>query len=121
MTTATQIREKALKKLGVKATGQGTQSEIQADVDQAYAEVYAMLGSLTIWDIDEEIPDAFVSSVVALVADARKNTYSIPNDRYQRITLDARGDGTHVNPGALQNIKTMQASNVYKTPEAEYF
>lgn len=123
MATVTQIREKALKKLGVKATGQTTQSEIQADVDAAYNEVYATLAALTLttWDLDEDIPDAFVAPVTSLTADARKDEYSIPNDRYQRITLDARGDGTAANPGAIANIKTMQASNVYKTPPAEYF
>ena len=52
MATATQIREKALKKLGVKAIGSTTQSEIQADVDNAYTEVYAMLNTLNLtpWD-----------------------------------------------------------------------
>lgn len=121
--TAAQIREKALKKLGVKATGQTTQSEITADLDKAYEEVYAMLATraLTTWDSDEDIPDEFVAPVVALVADARKDEYSIPNDRYTRIALDARGNGTSENPGAVSDIRTMQASNVYKTPEAEYF
>ena len=115
MATATQIREKALKKLGVKATGQTTQSEIQADVDSAYTEVYAMLNTLklTTWDVDEDIPDEFVIPVVFLVADSRKDEYSIPNDRYQRVSVDGGR--------ALPLIKDMLASNVYVTPVADYF
>lgn len=115
MATATQIREKALKKLGVKATGQTTRAEIAADLDSAYAEVYAMLSTLrlTTWDVDEDIPDEFVIPVVWMVADSRKDEYSIPNDRYQRITADGAK--------ALPLIKEMQASNVYQTPPADYF
>ena len=115
MATATQIREKALKKLGVKAIGSTTQSEIQEDVDNAYTEVYAMLNTLklTPWDSDEDIPDEFVIPVVYLVADSRKDEYSIPNDRYQRISADGER--------ALPLIKSMLASNVYVTPTADYF
>lgn len=123
MSTATQIREKALRKLGVKATGQITQSEIQDDLDNAYTEVWAGLNALglTTWDSDEDIPDEFVDPVVAMVAFARANEYSIPNDRFQRIDLDANGNGTAAHPGAISHIKSRQASNVYKTPVADYF
>ena len=121
--TAAEIRNKALKKLGKFGTGTIADEPKTTDLDQAYLEVYAQLSTrgLVTWDADEEIPDEFVHSVVALVADARKDEYRIPNDLYQRITLDARGDNTVVNPGAIGNIKTVQASNVYKTPTAEYF
>lgn len=123
MATAAEIRNKALKKLGILATGQTAQAEVANDLDDAYTETYAMLNALTLttWDSDEDVPDEFVKPVVALVADSRKDEYSIPNDRYQRIDLDANGDGTSKHPGAIADIKTMQASNVYKTPEAEYF
>ena len=122
-TPATELRNKALQELGVFGTGQTASSEKQADLDAAYTEVYADLSSrsLTTWDIDEEVPDQFVNPIVLLMADARKNVYRIPNDLFQRITLDARGDGTHINPGALQDIKTVQASNVYEIPRADYF
>jgi hypothetical protein len=123
MSTAAQIREKALRKLGVKATGQTTQAEIAADLDNAYTEVYAMLSSLglTTWDSDEDIPDEFVAPVVSLVAFARVDEYSIPNDRFQRIDLDANGNGSPGHLGAISAIKELQASNVYKTPTADYF
>lgn len=121
--TAAEIRNKALKKLGVFGTGTTPRSEKADDLDQAYSEIYAQLTrrALATWDFDEEIPDEFVQPVVALVADARKDEYRIPNDLFQRITLDARGDNTVINPGAIAFIKTVQASNVYKTPQADYF
>ncbi len=122
MAVAAEVRNKALRKLGVFGTGETASSKKQADLDAAYTETYADLSrrSLVTWDFDEEVPDEFVKPIVALMADARKDEYRVPNDLYQRITVDARGDGTHVNPGALQDIKTVQASNVYKIPRAEY-
>jgi hypothetical protein len=115
MATAAQIRTKALKKLGVLAIGQTASAEISADLDEAYEEVYAQLDArnLAEWDSDEEIPDEYVNPVVALVAYARVDEYSIPNDRYQRITLDMRQ--------ALAQIREMQESNVYKVPQAVYY
>lgn len=123
MATAADIRNKAAKKLGLFGTGQTLRSGISADFDDAYTEVYGMLSKkkLTTWDSDEAIPDEFVFPVVALVADARKNEYPLPDAKYIRITLDAKGDGTPRNPGAIATIKDMQASNVFKTPVAEYF
>lgn len=123
MAVAAEVRNKALRKLGVFGTGETASAKKQADLDAAYTETYAELASrsLTTWDIDEEVPDEFVAPIVSLMADSRKDEYRIPNDLYQRITVDARGDGTHINPGALQNIKTVQASNVYEIPDADYF
>jgi len=123
MATSGEIRDKSAKKLGIFGTGQNLRGDIATDLDNAYTEVYAMLDTrnLTTWDSDEDIPDEFVSSVVSLVADARKNEYAIPDNRYLRISLDAKGDGTTSNIGAIAEIKEMQASNVYKTPVADYF
>ena len=123
MATAAQIRERALRKLGINAAGQTTQAEVREDLDQAYQEVHAMLSTKNIapWDFDEDIPDEFAEPVVFLVADSRKDDYAIPNDRYQRITLGAIGDGSPNNPGAEAKIRIMQASNAYKTPPAEYY
>lgn len=115
MATATQIRERALKKLGVTSLNQTVQSEFADDIDIAYLEVHAMLDTLKLatWDYDDDVPDEFAAPVVWLVADARKDEYSVPNDRYARIVADAAK--------AEQIIRTMQASNVYSTPPADYF
>ena len=123
MATSAELRNKALRKLGVFGTGQTPSAQKQADLDASYVEVYAELSSrsLTTWDSDEDIPEEYVSSMVSLMADSRKDEYRVPNDIYQRITIDARGDGTTINPGAIQNIKTVKASNVYETPKSDYF
>ena len=123
MATAQEIREKAAKKLGVLGTGQTLQSETAADIDAAYTEVYAQLDTLnlTTWDSDEEVPDELVKPVVDLVAYARVDEYSVPDNRYTRIRRDALGDKLTGDPSARQVIKELQASNVYSTPTPDYF
>ncbi len=115
MASAAQIRTKAIKRLGLISLGQTPRSEMAADFDDAYAEVYAALESLDIvtWDFDEEVPDEFVHSVVTLVAYNRVDEYRVANDRYQRLSADVSG--------AIPAIRALQASNVYDQPTAEYF
>jgi len=115
MSTAAQIRNKAAGELGLLATGQTLQSDISSDLDDAYAELYAELSAkeLVTWDEDEDVPSEYVNDVVMLVAQSRANRYPIPTERYNRIILAASG--------ATQNIRTLQASNVYKTPTATYY
>ena len=115
MATAAEIRNKAVKKLGVLATGQTLESEIAADLDEAYSEVYAALSAknLTTWAEDEEVPPEYIGPVVALVAFARVDEYGVPNDRYQRIAGDVSR--------ATAEIRELQESNVYKTPTAMYY
>lgn len=93
MATAAEIRNKAAKKLGILATGQTLRSEISADIDNAYKEVYALLEAefVASWAFADEVPDRDVEAVVALVAGARVDEYSLPNDRYQRIVAVATG------------------------------
>lgn len=124
MATAEQIREKAIKKLGINGSSQTTSSSLQNDIDAAYAEVYAQLDTLGLatWDSDEEVPSEFVNPVKNLVAFQRVDEYSVPAERYSRIVRDAKGvTGDTKFPGAVAEIREMQASNAYKTPEAEYF
>lgn len=90
MATKTDIRNKALKRLGVIGATQSATAEQAADLEAAYDEVYAELEAqdLAVWD-DATIPDEFVAPVVALVALARADEYGISNERYQRIAADA--------------------------------
>ncbi len=108
MATASQIRDKALSKLGLKAQGKVPTAAISDDVDNAYTEVYAELEELGLitWDADENVPDSHVSSLVALVAYARVDEYSVPNDRYTRIVNDQLR--------ALPYIKQLQAGDDYQ-------
>lgn len=115
MATKATIRNKAVKKLGVLATGQTLPSEIAADLDEAYDEVYAALSAKNLtndWESDD-IPTEYVTPLVALVAFARADEYGIPNDRYQRIAGDVSR--------ATAEIRELQESNVYKTPTATYY
>jgi len=91
MASAATIRNKAAKKLGLLGTGQTLQSAISADLDAAYTEVRAELEELGImlWGAADAVPDALVGPMVSLVAGARVNEYSVPNDRYQRVMADA--------------------------------
>lgn len=93
MATAAEIRNKAAKKLGLFGTGQTLRSAIAANLDEAYAEVYGELElqSLTPWAFADEVPDALVSSVVALVAGSRVEEYSVPSEKYQRIMREYVG------------------------------
>lgn len=115
MATAAQIRDKALRKLGILSVNNTPSSTITGDLDDAYTEVYAELEGLSLvtWDSDEEVPDSHVSSLVALVAYARVDEYSVSNDRYVRIVNDEAK--------ALPKIKELQAGDEYKPVTAEYF
>lgn len=91
MASAAEIRNKALRRLGVLAIGQTATAEQGADLEAAYAEVYAALleRNLAVWGASEAVPDYLVNPVVALVAYARVNEYSVSDSRYQRLARDA--------------------------------
>jgi hypothetical protein len=93
MASAAEIRNRAAKKLGLYGTGQTLRSEMAADIDAAYVEVYAELElqSLVTWAIDDDVPDALIRSLVALVAGARVDAYSVPAEKYARITRESDG------------------------------
>lgn len=115
MATVAQIVDKALDRLGVLGTGQTSQSEDVERLTAAYNEVYAALSAknLTTWDIDEQVPDEYVNPVVSMVAFARVDDYSVPDAKYQRITI--------ANSAAIPEIRELQADNVYETQPTEYF
>ena len=115
MATAAKIREMAATRLGILGEGETLPSYESADLDQAYAEVYAELEirDMATWDSDEDIPDAFAHYVTTLVAAARVDDYGISNDRYQRIMAAASR--------AIPQILELQTNNVYSTPTPDYY
>ena len=115
MTTATKLREQVAYRLGILGEGESLRAYQTADLDEAYAEVYAQLDvrDMATWDTDEEVPDEYAPHVVSLVAASRADAYGIPNDRYQRIMM--------AESKALGDIKELQTSNTYETPESDYF
>jgi hypothetical protein len=91
MATAAQIRDKAARKLGVKALGQALENSVSSDIDAAYDEVYARLRDegLVSWHSTAAVPDEIVSPVVDLVAFARADEYGVGGERYQRLLFAA--------------------------------
>lgn len=91
MASAAEIRNKAAKKLGLFGTGQTLRSQISADLDKAYEEVFAELDVQTIatWSFAGDVPEELVRSVVSLVAGARVDEYSVPAEKYARIVRES--------------------------------
>lgn len=112
MATAAEIRNKAAKKCGLVGTGQTLQSNISADFDDAYTEVYAELQvkGLATWGAAEEVPSYLVEPVVAWVAGVRAAEYSIPPARYERVMRDYLGDPLLRLLSAEARIRSLQAT-----------
>jgi hypothetical protein len=127
MATAAEIRDKAARKLGILGVGNTLRAEHQADLDEAYLDVYNMLAAddLTPWDFDEEVPDDLVEPVVSLVAYARYVDYGVPQERSLKIVRDAEGappTGVSLGrPAAISVIKQMLKSNTYEPIKSLYF
>ena len=121
MATATEIRNKAAKKLGLLGTGQTVPSGIAADLDDAYAEVYAELASLGLatWASSDAVPAALVYAIVAWVAGVRADEYSIPTERYVRVMRDFRGDAQ--TPSAEDRIRAIIAPPKIRQTKIENF
>lgn len=87
MATLAQVRNKALRMLGVLGAGREASGPQDADMSAAYDEVYAELEELNLveWANDQDVPARFVDSVVALVASRRVDEYGVSGERYQRI------------------------------------
>lgn len=115
MATLAEIRVKAAKKLGLLGVGQTLRSTIDDDLTDAYTEVYAEIESLDLatWSSTDNIPDHFVSAVVAWVAGARVDEYSVPDNKYQRVVTEASG--------AEAKLRRLQAEALQGETEMEYF
>ena len=85
--TPAQIRYDAAKKLGVLGDGQTLQSELAADILQAYNEVYAELEArdLVSWGASDSAPDRFSWIMSTMVARHYALQSSIPSERMQWI------------------------------------
>ena len=115
MATKIQIRETAAENLGILGEGETLPSYEASDLDQSYLEVYAVLQGLelTSWASSANIPDQYASSVAMLVAANRATKYQIPDNRYQRIQLEAFG--------AMRLIRELQAPTKMGVTEIENY
>ena len=116
MATKAEVRNKALKKLRVIAEGETPSSEIITDVEAAYDELHADLctkDAIT-WDIDEDVPDEAVRSMVTVLASEVADDFAVDETRYQRLKFEA---------GQALNKLIYIASSDYISNEtpAEYF
>jgi len=104
--TKAEIRDRALRKLGRLALGQVAESNLAAEIEEAYDQVFDELKSenLVTWT-SESVPNEFAEPVASLVAFARSE--GVPTERYQRIAVDALSakmkiagliNGTYSNP-----------------------
>ena len=91
MAVKADIRNKALDKHGLIASGQTADSNHQADLDAAYDEVYEELRTegLAVWPSTGTINDELVNPLVALVASKRLDEYGVPDRAYQSIASQA--------------------------------
>ena len=112
--SATGIRDRAGNDLGLLRLGQSLQAQDAARITQGYAEVYNKLkkNGLAAWAYAGNVPDEFVEDVVALVCVNCMDTYSLPNDRAQRIYAKAGQNGDL----AYRNIRDIVASD-YSLPK----
>jgi hypothetical protein len=114
--SATGIRDRAANDLGMLRLGQSLQAQDATRITQGYAEVYSRLKKegLAIWAYSGSVPDELVSDVVALICVNCMETYSISNDRAQRIYAKAGEGGV----ASMRNIRDIVASD-YALPQNE--
>ncbi len=93
--TTAEIRNKALRKLGLLRMGESARPEYAEDLDAAYNEVYAELEAeeLPVWSSTANVPDEYVEPMVALCALARMGDYNVPERRSQWVIAIAGTDG----------------------------
>lgn len=115
----TEVRNRALRSLGVIGWGETPDSVIQADMDQAYTEVYKRLedANLTTWAEDADVPDNIVPNVVLLCALARMNDHRVNPNRKQELTALAGLNGEK----AFANIRAVIRTPYQSTTEVEYY
>ena len=91
MATKSALRNKVLKKLRVIAEGETPSSEIITDVEATYDELHADLSTkkAITWDIDEDIPDEAVRSMVSIIAAEIADDFAVDEARYQRLKFES--------------------------------
>lgn len=98
MATKAEIRDRALRKLGVLATGQTADANAADLAGTAYDEIHAELTELglAIWPLTAECPDRLSEHVANLVAYRLVNDFSVSSERYQRIVADSSRSESYI-------------------------
>jgi len=87
MATVSEVINRTASDLGLLRLGQALQAQDNTRITQAYDEVYDYLKEkgIAVWTTSGTVPDRLVPYVVSMMAENCLNTYSVSNDRYQRI------------------------------------
>jgi len=90
MATSAEIRNQALRKLGVLGAAGTASSEDSQDMDKAYNEVYAQLDSIELaYFTQDNVPDEVSNAVAAKCAWARVSEHLVSEARFQRVRSEA--------------------------------
>lgn len=98
MATKAEIRDRALRKLGVLATGQTPDANAASLATTAYDEIHAELSSLglAVWAATADCPEKLSEHVANLIAYRLVNDFSVSSERYQRIVADSSRSESYI-------------------------
>lgn len=85
------VKQKALRRLGVLASGQTMTGDQDLQASTAYDSIYERLlaKDLAVWAKAGDVPDACVEPVVSLLAFELANEYGVSDSRWQRLQFSA--------------------------------
>lgn len=94
-TTTEQVRQQVGEELGLVPVGQTLESQDQSRIDNTYAQAYAYLKEKGIvgWAAAGDIPDKYIPYLTLLMESMLLIAYSVPEARFNRITLAAGPNG----------------------------
>lgn len=89
MATLFDVKQKALRRLGVLSTGQTMTGETEEQVTTAYNALYGELQvkNLIVWPKNGDVPDPFVEHVIDMLAFNLANEFGVSDARWQRLSL----------------------------------
>lgn len=115
MATRAEVRKRALIKLGRASLSQTPESYLDADMVNAYNEVYRTLQEMDLvyWGQTSDVPDEVANHVATLMAWFRVNDYGVSAERHTRLAVDASS--------AESRIRMMAVSQYRSVDEPEDF
>lgn len=115
MATQTELRHRALIKLGVASRHMAPSDPQDKDMQAAYLEVYLKLQDMNIafWGETDDVPDEVANEVASLMAWSRNIDYGVSGDRFQRLAAEA--------PAAFRRIRLIAVNPYDSINEVEDF
>lgn len=118
--TRANVGIRALRKLGVLGENETPDTATANDIDQAYAEVYAMIENenLAPWASNADVPDQYVPAMVNLCALARSVEKNISNSRLEKLHIETGGP---TGKSCWAQIRAMATTKYVSTDNAVYY